>query len=645
MGKPYNSELLQLDKTYSAVLAADITELAEIISHAVQYPMFFVGSGGSLSVAHYVSNLNRHFSNTISRAITPLELIEAGPRIKDISLGFISAGGNNIDICTAFQNSILREYKNIFSITARPENKLIKISRKYNFTHSLDFQLPILKDGFLATNSLLAFCVLFYRAYCRAYGVKEALPKNLDDFISPQIEIKDYIANLKKNCAPLWEKGTLIVLYSVLCQSAAIDIESKFTEAALGSVQLADLRNFAHGRHHWLAKRGDSSAVIVLTTDIDNDLAKKTIRLFPDSITTVHLNFSGNDSINELKALLTMLHVVNFVGEAIGIDPGRPGVPDFGSRIYKLSMANMSKIKTDEIAITRKIKASSRNIKEETRQLKAAYNSYVTKLENTAFQGIVFDYDGTLCDGRNRFGQIDDHVEHELQRLLECGIIIGIATGRGKSVRVALRKSLSENFWSKVVIGYYNGAECGLLTDDQCPNASEDASLELQAITDKLQGNEILSDLCTYTVRKSQVTIEPISYINIKLLWSLINELVASSEHSGVRVFSSSHSIDILAPSISKMGVLEYIKEKFFNSSPVDIMCVGDMGFWPGNDCELLKHPYSLSVDEVSPDLTSCWNLAPAGHRGVQATVDYLKAMTINNGYLRFYHANIGKDI
>jgi hypothetical protein len=69
-------------------------------------------------------------------------------------------------------------------------------------------------------------------------------------------------------------------------------------------------------------------------------------------------------------------------------------------------------------------------------------------------------------------------------------------------------------------------------------------------------------------------------------------------------------------------------------------LCIGDKGHWPGNDCDILSTPYSLSVDEVSPDPKSCWNLAPAGHRCVQATDDYLRALHVASG---FFTLDVGR--
>ena len=44
----------------------------------------------------------------------------------------------------------------------------------------------------------------------------------------------------------------------------------------------------------------------------------------------------------------------------------------------------------------------------------------------------------------------------------------------------------------------------------------------------------------------------------------------------------------------------------------------------------------ALSVDELSVDPNTCWNLAPRGQRGIAATLCYLKALTASDMKLRF---------
>ena len=71
----------------------------------------------------------------------------------------------------------------------------------------------------------------------------------LNDFFT-EGSAKDNQTAIRKACRPLLERGTLVVLHGPDTRSAAVDLESKFVEAALGDIQTADYRNFAHGRHH-----------------------------------------------------------------------------------------------------------------------------------------------------------------------------------------------------------------------------------------------------------------------------------------------------------------------------------------------------------------------------------------------------------
>src|SRR5665213_4053071 len=81
-------------------------------------------------------------------------------------------------------------------------------------------------------------------------------------------------------------------------------------------------------------------------------------------------------------------------------------------------------------------------------------------------------------------------------------------------------------------------------------------------------------------------------------------------------VVTSTHSIDILAPFISKRKVVEDVLARLgYGSGPDSVLCIGDRGCPPGNDSDLLCHPLALSVDEVSADPLTCWNLATPGLR------------------------------
>ena len=88
-----------------------------------------------------------------------------------------------------------------------------------------------------------------------------------------------------------------------------------------------------------------------------------------------------------------------------------------------------------------------------------------------------------------------------------------------------------------------------------------------------------------------------------------------------------------MAAGVSKLNVLKHLRESIGAAS---VLTIGDRGRWPGNDYELLKEPFALSVDELSVDPNTCWNLAPRGQRGIAATLCYLRALTATDATLRF---------
>ena len=133
---------------------------------------------------------------------------------------------------------------------------------------SSTFHPPIGKDGFLATNSLLSFMVLIHRAYAADAGREISLPSKL-----PEPRTTGTLL------AP--SPTTYSILYAGWATPAAMDIESKLVEGGLADAHYADLRNFAHGRHHWLARRGEKTTVVALVTPEWSELVDKTLAILP----------------------------------------------------------------------------------------------------------------------------------------------------------------------------------------------------------------------------------------------------------------------------------------------------------------------------------------------------------------------------
>lgn len=249
---------------------------------------------------------------------------------------------------------------------------------------------------------------------------------------------------------------------------------------------------------------------------------------------------------------------------------------------------------------------------------------FCQRLNSAALRGVIFDYDGTLVkSGEANDGMRSELIQHML-RLLDAGIPIGIATGRGPSVRHQMRKYIPSRLYSRVLIGYYSGDQVGDLTQTDCPDQDGSVCEELRPLLPELDHLRLIAQI---TLRRRQIIVEPRSGMNVSDLWQQTSVLLERNSPPNIRTVRSCRSVDILAPGVSKAGMLGYMRKTYRFLGP--ILCVGDQGSKTGNDYELLSTPYSLSVDQVSNDPETCWNLGPVGLDGVERTLYYLNRLTV----------------
>src|SRR5690606_28220019 len=144
--------------------------------------------------------------------------------------------------------AVLSEVAAVVALCTRADTPLRTQLRAHRHASAFEFVGPSRKDGFLATNSLLLSCALL----ARAYGID--LPDDLPALTAySELDPKDVRALLRPST---------IALASGWAVPAAMDLESKWSEAGFGSVTVTDVRNVAHGRHHGLSRRFGETLVL-----------------------------------------------------------------------------------------------------------------------------------------------------------------------------------------------------------------------------------------------------------------------------------------------------------------------------------------------------------------------------------------------
>lgn len=633
LGRPYAEELHGLERTYQWARRADLGNWCAALE-LKGLPLVAVGSGGSLSLAHYVARLNERFGGGLSRADTPLSLIKGSDDLRNTAVVVLSARGRNPDVLAVYRKVVQAEPKRLIVICSSVGSPLARLARKYDESSVLEFDSPAGKDGFLATNSLFATAILLLRTFAsdeptaRLPGSYAELFPNVEARVQEALGVDGFL-----------DRETLVTLHGRDTEVAGIDLESKLTEAALARVQLADFRNFAHGRHHWLAKRAGESAVLSFETYDDATLSRRTLDLIPAAVPRARLRIPHDGSLAGLASLVAVLHITGLYGNARSIDPGKPAVPPFGGRLYHLRMqdngSRLGREKAKDAAIARKlggvgaIETGLRPLFEER------YEEIIKGLKTARIGALVLDYDGTICDDMHRFRGPDQKLFERLSKLIRSGLQVAFATGRGKSVRSSLRKGFDKELWHKIVVGYYNCAQTGPLSDETMPDTRGRADRGLKAAAQTLAEDKIISCTCEVTLRPQQITVASRKGVLPETtLWALVNEALARSGNREVQVVSSMHSVDILSTKRSKVRLLKFLREEC--DVKKEVLCIGDRGAWPGNDFWLLSQDFALSVDEVAVSPDSAWNLAPLGMRGSRALGFYLDGLRKLHGGFAF---------
>ena len=518
LGKPFRLEMEVLGATYKWAIGAELGTLTEFSDRCRWRGLFAVGSGGSFSVATYAAFLQQRRGSQ-GVAITPLELT-AAPPLRRYAVILYSAGGNNSDVLRGYHLALEAEAESMAVVCLRPGSKLTQLASNYESCYLWAQAGPASRDGFLATNGLLAFFVLT----CRLFGGDEALPTTYDALTGA--------SSIKGSIESVVGKEHLVVLYSSSTKAAAVDLESKMSEAGLASVQLTDFRNFAHGRHNWIAKKSRQTGVVAFVADEAEDIATRTLRELRGVCDAVTIRTTAEDRLASLACLPSTFELTRIAGELRNIDPGRPGVPEFGRRIYhlrpKLKPWIVGAPPSLDSIVDRKIQLFDSSLFPGVEKWKEVAKTSITDLRHAVYKAIVFDFDNTLCGPAERFGCLRPDVVTELTRLASAGLWMGIATGRGKSVRKQLQGSLSKKYWQQFTIGYYNGSDIGSLDQEDKPDAGKGDSW-LSKLGEMIGGDSILKGLCEVTIRKQQLTVEPTKAVSTEWLWREVLRVTSTS--------------------------------------------------------------------------------------------------------------------
>lgn len=636
----FEQKLASLPDTIDLVLAADHRRLSRLLRGAGRTPVLAVGSGGSAITAEFFARCHETLFGGVVKAITPTELT-LGAGALDCDVWLFSAGADNPDFRAALHSARVRGARRISVLTRRAD-----AAEELGDAENLNVHVvPVAteKDSFLATHSLVSSVVALLIASNRASD--DPVERLEDTFKATALaELgPDQRQHADTMFGSLNADDTLLIIADPQVASVSSLLETSAWEASICPVQLTDFRNFAHGRHTWLHHRPDRTLILALTGHDSEELWERTAQILPPGTRHVAAKFGNCGRFQNAVGLVRGLVWIAAMGRAVGIDPGKPGIADFGRSLYKDdSLPRLSEKLAPPVRQKRAATLERDDPNCDGKGILAADRDRVARLTSASIGGIVFDYDGTLVTTEQRLEPPAEVLLRELERLHGLGVRLAIATGRGGSAGEMLRKVLPPAMQPHVLMGYYNGGYMRRLDIDIRVHPPEEAPEIVETAAWLASRSDLFIEAVKGEHSRVQVSVQ---LDNVRDPERFSRELATCEPMAAgaVRVTRSGHSLDLIPAGSSKINVADSLAQDL--AADVVVLRLGDQGARAGNDNELLTHPYGISVQEVCGRDDGCWSLFGAQVTGPDALLRLLQALKPDvHGRVRIDMKALGLD-
>jgi len=620
----FSEKLDGLTATVALGVASDVIPLARALTEGRDRPTIAVGSGGSAIAADYFGRCRETLFCARTSVETPMQFVLGAASITDCDIWLFSASSDNADVLAAVETAIKRRARSIQLITRNPEGlavtKLRTAGGKIHVVPVADA-----KDGYLATHSLVATTTALLLASDLASGepAGEALKESYRAGVEGRLS-DDSRTLLRDRFRSLSSSDTVLVLADPQVKTVATLIDTSLWESGICPVQTTDFRNFAHGRHAWIHQRSTSSIALALTGQDSRAVWGALKHLLPGDLRVVEVDFGRSGRLANAFGIIDALVLIEVMGEAVGIDPGRPPIGSYAKDMYddpallSLSAALQPPIDHKRAAVFRHDDPKSQHL-----LLDEARRVWLDGLSEATFGGIVLDYDGTIVRTADRYSLPADDLIRELERLLSEGMKVAIATGRGSSAGRDLRHVLRPEFHSGVTVAYYNGGYTRPLdVDIKSERPPADPAID-EAIA-WLQANEGLFITPSSLDAGVQVTVQKDALKDAQAFAVEVKACPPLAD-GRLRLTSSAHSFDLVPSSTTKLTAIHAIAAEIDDGFAV--LCVGDSGSRSGNDYAILATPHGISVGDVCGLANGCWSFFGDHLLGPDALLELLRAL------------------
>ena len=338
--------MTDIQQTLQAVvdqtLAADLNPIREFLFTNPSEPLIATGSGGAETAGEFAALLYGARGG-MATSVSPYTLNSfSDMALKTAKILLVSKGGHNNDIVFATRRALeVNPGKTAavnFSDTDRNEAR--KLFLKAGSDKAFVVPMKDVHDGFVSTGTSLSYFALFTRVF------------------QPDVDLEKYRAVPERPFTLCLNDGTSLApedfkavkSYIVLQGSwgcpVANNLEGKLVECGLAPAGVYDYRNYCHGRFIFTSNHLEDSAVILLVTPRERDIAARTRAFLPPTTKLVIIESASDAPETSLDLLVRSTAFFHTLCSVTGVNPESPRNPgriDKRKPIWVPFMADLKK--------------------------------------------------------------------------------------------------------------------------------------------------------------------------------------------------------------------------------------------------------------------------------------------------------------
>ena len=309
-------------KLFSQVEKADVTALRQFLLDNPDTPLVATGSGGAETVADFAALLYGARGG-VATAASPYTIHSFSDKALAASkVLLVSAGGHNNDIVFAAKRAleVNPDASASFTLSTGERNEVRKLFLKKG--SPLSFDIPVSRsDGFVSTGTPVAFFALLCKIFGSGQNLVRFAPKVGESF---SIHTKSG----RPLCpADLERVRNFVILHGGWGRPVAANMEGKLVESGHASASVCDYRNYCHGRFSYTSNHFEDSAMVLLITPREKDLADRIVKFLPDETKLIIIETQEDAPEASLDLLIRSTEFFFELCDSLGVNPSSPRNP------------------------------------------------------------------------------------------------------------------------------------------------------------------------------------------------------------------------------------------------------------------------------------------------------------------------------